>query len=127
MNRNIRGGSPAESEEALPSRRAVLRGAFAAGCGLLLPALWGCGKETESTGTAPPAPAPEAEPAAPAAPSAGPAPTKVSQASVQYQTQPKGDQRCANCQHFVAESNTCNLVEGNISPDGWCVLWASKA
>jgi len=28
--------------------------------------------------------------------------------------------------NFIAESNTCKLVEGQISPDGWCVLWAKK-
>lgn len=125
MNRKI----PAEPDADLPSRRNVLRGALAAGCGLLVPTLWGCdsGKAPETAGTAPPTPAPEPEPAAPAAPDTGPAPAKVSQASVQYQTQPKGDQRCADCLHFIAESNTCKLVEGDISPDGWCVLWTSKA
>jgi hypothetical protein len=46
---------------------------------------------------------------------------------VQYQTQPKGDQKCGGCLHFIAESNTCKLVEGQISPDGWCILWAQKA
>jgi hypothetical protein len=55
------------------------------------------------------------------------APAKVSQASVKYQTQPKGEQKCANCMHFIAESNTCKLVEGNISPEGWCILWAKAA
>jgi hypothetical protein len=45
---------------------------------------------------------------------------------VQYQTQPKGEQKCAGCQHFIAESNACKLVEGQISPDGWCILWAGK-
>jgi hypothetical protein len=128
MNRKIPGGDPAAPEEAVPSRRVVLRGAFAAGCGLLFPGLLGCEKK-EPTGAPEPA-APE--PAAPAAPGpaaeqAAPAPAKVSQASVQYQTQPKGDQKCADCLHFIAESNTCKLVEGNISPNGWCVLWARKA
>jgi hypothetical protein len=107
-----------------PPRRIVLRGALAAGCSLLLPAsLMGCDSQ-KGTGSAAPesaapaSPAPETESAAPAAPA------KVSQASVQYQTQPKGEQNCANCMHFEAGSNTCKLVEGEISPEGWCLLWA---
>ena len=139
MNRKIFNGSWALSESQaprpisqteadVPSRRIVLRGALAAGCSLLLPAsLQGCSKKEAGTagspGTAgtepPPTPAPEM--AAPAAPA------KVSQASVQYQTQPKDGKTCADCMHFIAESNTCKLVEGDISPTGWCVLWAQKA
>jgi hypothetical protein len=128
--------APSLTEADVPPRRQMLRGMLAAGCSLLLPAsLQGCdsGEKAGSpeTGSAPsvtppesaaPAgPAPEMEAAAPAAPA------KVSQASVQYQTQPKGEQKCADCMHFIAESNTCKLVEGEISPDGWCVLWARKA
>ncbi|MBU0656986.1 MAG: high-potential iron-sulfur protein [Gammaproteobacteria bacterium] len=52
---------------------------------------------------------------------------KVSQEQAQYQDQPKGDQRCDNCQHFVAENNTCGVVEGQISPQGWCSLWVKLA
>lgn len=110
--------------EEIPPRRVVLRGALAVGCGLLLPAaLFGCDskKGESSTGTAPTgSPATSTDPAPPAA-------AKVSPASVQYQTQPKGDQKCDGCLHFIAGSNTCTLVEGQISPDGWCILWAKKA
>lgn len=53
--------------------------------------------------------------------------TKVSQSSVQYQPQPRGEQKCANCMHFIADSNTCKLVEGTISPEGWCVIWVNAA
>lgn len=126
------------AEHAWPSRRAVLRGVLAAGCGLLLPGvLLGCDRKTADTaGTAPPMPPTEAEPAAPApaepgaaangtapAEAAASAAAKASKASVQYQTQPKGGQKCADCLHFIAESNTCKLVEGDISPNGWCTLW----
>lgn len=119
-----------------PSRRLVLRGSFALGCGLLLPAaLLGCDskKDENSTGAAPAdAPDTSADAAPPASsPDAGadataPAAAKVSQASVQYQAQPKGDQKCDNCMHFIADSNTCKLVEGEISPEGWCSLWVKK-
>lgn len=114
-----------EVKEAIPPRRVVLRGALAVGCGLLLPiALFGCDskKGANSTDAAP------ASPPAPNADSAGPAATsKVSQASVQYQAQPKGEQKCSGCINFIAESNTCTLVDGQISPEGWCSLWAKQA
>jgi len=29
--------------------------------------------------------------------------------------------------NFIAESKTCKLVDGQISPEGWCSLWAKKA
>lgn len=121
-------------EEEVPPRRVVLRGALAVGCGLLLPsALFGCDskKGETSTGAAPVgSPPPSTDAAAPgSSPStesgAPAAPAKVSQASVQYQTQPKGEQKCSGCLYFI-ESNACALVEGQISPDGWCTLWAQK-
>jgi hypothetical protein len=45
---------------------------------------------------------------------------------VKYQNSPNGVQECANCMQFVAETNTCKVVEGNVSPRGWCTLWVSK-
>ncbi len=101
----------------ISSRRNVLRGGLAAACSLLIPAaLLGCNaKQNEpATGEAP------TEPAAPA--TSG----KVTQASVQYQAQPKGDLKCGDCMHFTAESSTCKLVDGSISADGWCSLWSKK-
>jgi High potential iron-sulfur protein len=50
---------------------------------------------------------------------------KVSKASVGYQDSPKGDQQCSNCAQFVPP-NACNFVEGDISPSGWCQIWAKK-
>lgn len=117
----------------MPSRRAVLRGAMAVGCGLFLPGLLaGCDskKDVTATGSAPaatpPASSNAAAPVAQADSASGGVATKASQESVQYRTQPNGDQKCDGCQHFIAGSNTCQLVEGQISPDGWCVLWAKK-
>jgi hypothetical protein len=52
---------------------------------------------------------------------------KISKAQAKYQDQPKGDQSCANCMHFIAESSTCKVVEGKVSPNGWSMLWAKKA
>lgn len=133
--------APASMEEAdvLP-RRNVLRGALAAGCSLLVPAsLLGCdrGQDSSAGGEAPaPGAAGEASPsgeaartpdaAAPEAPAAGtPQPAKVSQASVQYQDQPHGAQKCANCIQFI-QPNACKVVEGVISPEGWCALWVGR-
>ena len=109
----------------IPPRRLVLRGALLLGCTSWVPiALVGCDsrKDANTSSTAPSvAPATSAGSAAPAATS------KVSPASVQYQAQPKGEQKCSGCQNFVAESNTCKLVAGQVSPEGWCSLWTKKA
>jgi len=51
---------------------------------------------------------------------------KMSQQSVAYQDSPKGDQQCNNCSLFQAP-NGCTLVDGNISPTGWCKFWVKKA
>lgn len=106
------------------SRRNVLRGAFAVGCGLWLPVvLSGCdSKKSASPATGAPAgsPATSTEPAAPATGK------KLVQASVQYQSQPKGEQKCSLCTNYIAESNSCKLVEGPINPEGWCSLWTKK-
>ena len=50
---------------------------------------------------------------------------KVPQASVKYQAKPNGDQRCDNCMQFVAP-NSCQVVDGTISPSGWCSIWVKK-
>jgi hypothetical protein len=48
---------------------------------------------------------------------------KMSQAAVAYQGSPKGAQNCANCKLFEKPS-ACKLVEGTVSPNGWCRIWA---
>jgi hypothetical protein len=52
--------------------------------------------------------------------------TKVAQKSVSYQPQPKDTQRCDGCNNFQPP-NACKMVEGEISPQGWCSLFAKKA
>ena len=125
------------------SRRNALRGLFALGCGLFLPTLSGCNARQESrqenlgasgmsATLAPSAPPPPAlAPATPSAeaqqqPSNKPTFKKITQDQAQYQDKPKGDHMCAKCTHFIAESNTCELVEGTVSPLGWCKLWTPK-
>ena len=42
--------------------------------------------------------------------------------AVAYQDTPKGDRQCNGCSLFVAP-NACKNMAGDISPNGWCVLW----
>jgi hypothetical protein len=48
--------------------------------------------------------------------------SKISQASVTYQSSPNGDKSCKNCKLFQAP-NACKSVEGSVSPSGYCKLW----
>lgn len=50
---------------------------------------------------------------------------KAKKAAVRYQDEPKKDRNCNNCRHFEPP-NACKLVEGEVSPNGWCTVW-SKA
>jgi len=112
------------THEDVHSRRVVLRGVLAAGCGLWVPiAVSGCDAKKGASATGAPTVGTPAASAASSAPATG----KVPKASAQYQTQPRGDQKCGSCVHFIAESNRCKLVDGQISPEGWCSLWAEKS
>ncbi len=51
---------------------------------------------------------------------------KMAQKIAEYQETPKGDQECSNCSLFQPP-NSCTLVDGNISPTGWCKFWVKKA
>lgn len=116
----------------------MLRGVRATGCALGLPVLWGCKQkappaEPATTGAAPPASdmplAPEMPSSTAATPSTETSPAssaKMSKEAAQYQEQPKADQQCSNCMQFLADSNTCTLVEGPINPQGWCILWVKQ-
>lgn len=55
---------------------------------------------------------------------AGPAAAqmKVSKASVAYQDEPDGNRSCGACAHF-APPGTCQIVQGPISPQGYCRLF----
>ena len=52
--------------------------------------------------------------------------------ALKYQDQPKGDQRCNNCMHWVPGANPsakggCKVIPGDtqISPTGWCTAWVA--
>ena len=50
---------------------------------------------------------------------------KITQADAQYQGTPKGEQHCDGCANFQPP-NACKFVQGDISPSGWCQLFAAK-
>lgn len=52
--------------------------------------------------------------------------SKLSKQQAKYQDEPKGGQRCDGCVQFMAP-DSCKLVDGKISPSGWCMLYAPKA
>lgn len=52
-------------------------------------------------------------------------------AQFKYQTTPKGSDQCSNCTFFVAgktatANGTCKIVQGDISPKGYCIAWSAK-
>jgi hypothetical protein len=56
---------------------------------------------------------------------------KVSKDAVKYQNKPNGGNDCDDCIHFVAGRNgkgpgTCKVVDGPISPQGWCIAFMPK-
>jgi len=51
---------------------------------------------------------------------------KATKEAMKYQDKPKGDQQCSNCAQFVAPDG-CKVVQGTISPQGYCIAWVKKA
>jgi hypothetical protein len=51
---------------------------------------------------------------------------KASRDAMKYQDKPSGDKRCSNCLNFIPSSG-CAIVEGTVSPNGYCLAWAKKA
>jgi len=57
---------------------------------------------------------------------------KSTKAAANYQDKPKGDKDCDDCNFFIPgktskADGTCQLVEGSISPEGYCTLYVKKA
>jgi hypothetical protein len=50
---------------------------------------------------------------------------KISQKAVAYQDHPEGDKRCDKCVQFQPPG-TCKMVDGPISPNGYCRLFVLK-
>jgi hypothetical protein len=51
---------------------------------------------------------------------------KASKESVNYQDNPKGNEKCSNCTMW-RPPNACTSVKGKICPDGWCKLHMYKS
>lgn len=56
---------------------------------------------------------------------ASPAAAKMSPKAMAYRPSPNGNQSCMNCANFQPPAS-CKLVEGTISPSGWCILYRAK-
>ena len=50
---------------------------------------------------------------------------KASKEAMKYQDKPNGDKQCSNCLQFVPP-DSCKVVEGTISPNGYCIAWVKK-
>jgi hypothetical protein len=53
-------------------------------------------------------------------------------AQFKYQNTPNGSQQCSNCTFFNAgktatANGTCKIVQGDISPKGYCIAWSAKS
>jgi hypothetical protein len=55
---------------------------------------------------------------------------KASKSEVTYQDHPHDGKQCRDCKSFIAASGQgeagCALVDGAISPGGWCTLFAPR-
>jgi hypothetical protein len=49
---------------------------------------------------------------------------KLKKSEAKYQAFPKGQQRCEICLQYQPPG--CKLVEGPVSPKGWCQYFAAK-
>ena len=57
---------------------------------------------------------------------------KARKQDMHYQDQPKDGQQCATCIQFIpgakpGASGECQIVEGPISPKGWCIEYIKKS
>jgi len=50
---------------------------------------------------------------------------KFTQQQAHYQPVPKSGQRCQNCALWQSPT-ACQVVEGQVSPAGWCILYQAK-
>lgn len=56
---------------------------------------------------------------------------KAPKSAMKYQDHPKGDAKCSNCLQWIpgktpTAMGTCKVVEGPISPEGWCLAYVKK-
>ncbi|MBV8531128.1 MAG: high-potential iron-sulfur protein [Candidatus Eremiobacteraeota bacterium] len=58
--------------------------------------------------------------------------SKASKAAMHYQTSPNGSMQCSGCKFFIPNSDpktngTCQIVDGDISPNGYCMAYTAKS
>ncbi len=51
--------------------------------------------------------------------------TKMDKKTAKYQDNPNNGQICSECR-FFQPPKSCQVVDGDISPNGWCSLFAKK-
>jgi hypothetical protein len=56
---------------------------------------------------------------------------KATKASMQYRDTPNAKQQCDNCLQYVpgksaTANGQCKIVDGSISPKGWCIAYTPK-
>ncbi len=56
---------------------------------------------------------------------------KASKQTMKYQDHPNNGQQCSGCIQFIPggspkATGKCKVVEGDISPNGWCIAYAPK-
>jgi hypothetical protein len=54
---------------------------------------------------------------------------KASKRDFSYQDHPKDGKRCADCRLFSRvndDKGVCALVDGDVSPGGWCMAFSQK-
>lgn len=54
-----------------------------------------------------------------------------SKSQYKYQDKPNGSKKCSNCTFFfpgktATAEGTCKIVQGSISPSGYCIAWSAK-
>ncbi len=57
---------------------------------------------------------------------------KATKTAMKYQDKPNGDEQCSNCRFFIpgktpTANGTCQVVEGSISPHGYCIAYNRKS
>ena len=49
----------------------------------------------------------------------------IAQKAAQYQDHPKDQHKCSDCSHFKPPQS-CAVIEGTVSPNGWCLMFSPK-
>ena len=54
----------------------------------------------------------------------------ASKTDLNYQNSPRNGKRCATCTAFIPDGQggggTCRIVEGTVTPNGWCMAYSER-